>query len=74
MTAPAKPVGTPPTYGGKGERAAFYTLAAFRVVSAKDATKWPGHSICGYSCGCKQRPAGWPKVPPTHPRFEECHI
>ena len=56
------------------ERAAKATLDAYRI-----GRQWPGrtvmeqHGICGYGCGCKRRPNGWPKIPPVHPRDELCH-
>jgi hypothetical protein len=55
---------------GIGARAAHYVLEAYRVARSSE---YRDHSICGYSCGCKQRPKGWPVRPPTHPRYEECH-
>ena len=53
------------------ERAAANLLRAYAAAEA--GPKYTGHSICGFSCGCSNRPDGWPKRPPTHSRQPECH-
>lgn len=70
MTAPAAPKPYVSIGEGRGARAAHYTLEAFY---ASRADLYPDHSICGYSCRCRQRPKGWSNNPPIHPRYEECH-